>query len=244
MLLRVSKRSGDRAWREASRRLRFREPSWLPLGYSGSGTSGRGIGPHIQKQLTDTAKEVVDAGVSEPEIFELIGLLEENVGPDLISDMIGSIILPDLLHYSVRVYSELSVSSEGFITYSYRDEEFSLPPYRGGKKSVPIVLVPRAILKPLPIMTTWDDIDSVAAKNDEVRRQMNLLIGEAWAKIATRYKKGALKKILLSKPELFKRLIGDYRNAPPESYDFLEDPAGFVNWVEAAQAYAEQYPLS
>lgn len=244
VLLRASKQSGDRAWREAWRRLRFREPVWLPLGYSGSGTSGRGIGPHIQKQLTDAAKEIVDIGVSEPEIFELIGLLEEDVGPDLISDMIGNIILPDLLRYSSRVYGELEVPADKLRKYSFLEEEVSLPTYSGAKKGFPIVLIPRTILKPLPIMTTWDDIDTVASKNDRVRRQMNSLIGDAWSKVGTTDKKGALKKVLLSEPALFRNLIEDYRGAPPEPYDFLEDPAGFVKWVEAARAYTKRYPLN
>lgn len=244
VLLRASKQHGDRASREAAKRLRFREPSWLPLGYSGRGTNGRGIGEHIQTQLTKAAKEIIDLGVVEPEIFELIGLLEENVGPDLISDMIGNIILPDLLNYSSRVFTELKVSKDKLDAYKHGGEGFRLPTYRGPKKSFPIVLVPRNILKPLPIMTTWDDVDSVAAKNIEVRAQMNSIIGYSWSKVATTKKKNALKKILLGEPKLFEGLIGDYRNAPPETYDFLDDPAGFLKWLEAARDFVNRFPLT
>lgn len=243
ILLRASKQQGDRAWREATKRLRFREPTWLPLGYSGQGTSGRGIGNYIQKQLTNTAKEIVDLGVAEPEIFELIGLLEENVGPDLISDMIGNIILPDLLNYTVRVLAELNVATAKLNTYNHLGREVFLPTFRNNKRKYPVVLIPRNILKPLPIMTTWDDVDSVAAQNHEVRRQMNNIIGTAWSDIATTKKKGALRDILFSEPRLFDELISDYRNAPPETYDFLSDPAGFVKWVESARIFANQYPL-
>ena len=243
LLLRASKQRGDRAWKEAAKRLRFREPIWLPLGYSGQGTSGRGIGRHIQEQLTDAAKEIVDLGIVQPEIFELIGLLEENVGPDLISDMIGNIILPDLLTYTVRVLDELQVAKEKYATYTYLGTEISLPRYQNFKKSFPIVLVPRNILKPLPIMTTWDDIDSVAFRNLEVRQQMNEIIGYSWSKVATTKKKEALKNVLLGEPDLFRSLISDYKKAPNEIYDFLDDPAGFIRWVEAARAFVNKYPL-
>ncbi len=243
VLLRNSKQQGDRAWREASKHLRFPEPPWLPLGYSGKGTSGRGIGPSLQKRLTETAKEIIDIGVVEPEIFELIGLLEENVGPDLISDMIGNIILRDFLQYSVRVFDELGFPSERMVKYRYEEQPFLLPTYTENNQNTPIVLVPRNILKPLPIMTSWDDIDSVSQINEEVRRQMDSVIGTEWKKATTKEKKQSLKKILLEHPDLFQSLIDDYRKAPPEIYDFLEDPAGFIRWVEAAHSYITKYPL-
>jgi hypothetical protein len=242
-LLRVSSHKGDRAWREAAKRLRFPEPPWLPLGYSGKGTSGRGIGQHIQMQLTDTAKEIIDMGVGAPEIFELIGLIEENIGPDLISDMVGNIILKDLLNYSKRVFSDLGVPVERQHQFTYRDNEFFLPRYTDKKRKTAIVLVPRGILKPLPIMTTWDDINEVASKCCEIRRQMNEIIGTAWSKVSTTDKKYALRRILLQDRDLFEELIADYRDAPPENYDFLADEAGFVRWLDAARHYANQYPL-
>jgi hypothetical protein len=242
-LLRVSKYKEDVAWREAAKRLRFREPQWLPLGYSGKGTAGRGIGKHIQVKLTDTAKEIVDMGLEDPEIFELIGVIEDNIGPDLISDMIGNIILKDLLNCSVRVFAHLEIPPERLNCYKYSGDEFFLPTYSDKEKRIPIVLVPRDILKPLPIMTSWDDVDDVAAKCHEIRRQMNEIIGAAWSTVKTTDKKDALRGILLQDPDLFRELIADYRQAPPENYDFLEDEAGFVSWLDAARKYATQYPI-
>lgn len=165
------------------------------------------------------------------------------MGPDLISDMIGNIILGDFLQYSIRVFEELSAPSERIMEHRYKEQSFLLPTYIENNKKTPIVLVPRNILKPLPIMTSWDDIDSVSQINEEVRRQMNLIIGTEWKKASTTEKKQSLKKILLEHPDLFQSLIDDYRKAPPEIYDFLEDPAGFIRWVEAAHDYINKYPL-
>ena len=128
ILLRNSKQKNDRAWREASKLLRFQEPKWLPLGYSSEKSSGRGIGKDLQTQLTNAAKEIIDIGVAEPEIFELMGLIENNIGPDLISDMIASIILPDLLKFSVRIFNKIGINSINLSEYSFKEESYNCRP--------------------------------------------------------------------------------------------------------------------
>ena len=50
-----------------------------------------------------TAREIVDLGVDDPDLFVAMGLFEEGIGPDRISDMASNVILPDLLAFNVRV---------------------------------------------------------------------------------------------------------------------------------------------
>ena len=85
-LLERSRVRGDKMWKDALRRLAFPELKETCLGYSVLGTAGSGMGRRIAEQLIDSAKEILDAGVSDPEIFELSGLFEEGVGPDRISE--------------------------------------------------------------------------------------------------------------------------------------------------------------
>src|ERR1700678_1924260 len=82
-LLKLSKGPFDAAWREARDRLRFKEEMATALGYSGAGTSGKGIGATLATVLVQRAKEIIELGIDEPEIFELIGLFTEDFGPDL-----------------------------------------------------------------------------------------------------------------------------------------------------------------
>ena len=62
------------------------------------------MGKMLRNQILRTAKEIVDAGIKDPEFFELLGLFEEGIGPDRISDMVGRIIIDDLYKYTDRVF--------------------------------------------------------------------------------------------------------------------------------------------
>ncbi len=102
-ILSTSKRENDVFWREAVRKFYFPELRGLCIGYSSNSTLGSGMGPTLRTHILRTAKEIVDAGIKDPQLFELIGLFEENVGPDRISDMVGRIIVDDLRQYTQRI---------------------------------------------------------------------------------------------------------------------------------------------
>lgn len=46
--------------------------------------------------VLETAYDIVKAGIEEPEFFQLLALFQDNVGPDRLSDMIATLILPDI----------------------------------------------------------------------------------------------------------------------------------------------------
>lgn len=78
---------GSRLWSEAVRLVAFHEMPGLALGYSSASTQGGGIGADLAASIVATAKEIIDAGVEDPIIFEIVGLFERGIGPDRISDM-------------------------------------------------------------------------------------------------------------------------------------------------------------
>jgi hypothetical protein len=244
-LLDASTGRGDRFYREAFRRLVFRELPFTALGYSKDGIGGSGIGTGIARSLLTTAAEIVEAGVKDPDIFELVGLFEENVGADRVSDMIISIILPDVLKFSRRVATNLGVPTHKF---KARSEEFELPyirePTSTRRLRRPIILLPKEILRPLPVAYDWDDIDYVCAHNREVRERVNHIIGNTWKHATRRVSKRELRRVLLSNPEALRDLLSQYRKKPAEQYDFARDPAGELIWDEIAKEYAEQFPLT
>ncbi|MDS3862400.1 hypothetical protein RIF25_16505 [Thermosynechococcaceae cyanobacterium BACA0444] len=240
-LLQATKHSGDRFFREAHRKLIFPELPFVSLGYSTEGTSGSGIGSGIALNLTSTAWEIIQAGIADPVIFELVGLLEENIGADRISDMAIYIILLDLLTYSERVAKNLNLNTCQVKAYG---KEFSLPAITGTNR--PTVLIPYEILNDLPVANGWDDIDRVCAHNEDLRNRVNEIIGDTWKDESgkkRRIPKRELKYILLNHPEVLKDLVEQYKRNSVEKYDFEKDPSGQLIWHDIAREYASLYPL-
>lgn len=235
-LLATSKRPGDVFWNEALHRFTFPELRGLCIGYSASGTAGRGMGPSLRKRIIRTAKEIVDAGINDPEIFELVGLFEDKVGPDLISDMVGRIIVDDLLAFTGRVFSGLSVPTKQLGNTPHRSVINPFSRY-------PLILIPKDILRDLPTAESWTEVDLVCAHNDALRRQVNRLIGDTWKKATTSARKSTLRSVLLKEPEVLRDLINLYKEKPALTYDFHNDPAGQTAWHRASRYYVDNFPL-
>ena len=90
------------------------------LGFS-SGTHGAGFGSMLRAQIIKDAYEIIHSGSEQPEIFHLVGLFEENVGPDRLSDMVARIIYSDIVAYSKRIYRTLDISPETYPEYIFED---------------------------------------------------------------------------------------------------------------------------
>jgi hypothetical protein len=240
-LLEAARKSGDKFFCAAHKKLIFPELSFVSLGYSIQGNPGSGIGEGIALKLTNTAWEIIQAGINDPVLFELVGLIEENIGADRISDMAIHIILLELLAYSERVAINLNLST---CKKRVRGKEFSLPTISGS--SHPTVLIPHEILNDLPVANGWDDIDRVCAHNEDLRNRVNEIIGDSW-KDATgkkrRITKRELRYILLNHPEVLRDLVEQYKRNPAKKYDFENDPSGQLIWLDIAREYASLYPL-
>jgi hypothetical protein len=235
LLLENSKARHDAMWRAAARKLTFHEVKGICMGYSQKGTAGSGMGTALRERLLGTAKEIVDAGIKEPEIFELVGLFEEGIGSDRVSDMIAGIIEPDLVHFSLRVFRDLGVIP------ATAANEASLP--RNPFNKTRVILVPQKILHPLPIAHDWDDISTVVSENERVRREVNQLVGRTWRE-TRRIDKAELRRALLGNPKALKELLASFREGPPRPYDFAADPEGEIVWHREAEKYTSKYPLS
>src|SRR5882724_1372053 len=133
-LLKASKQQGDVAWVAAEKRMRFKEENGAALGYGKAGSYGRAVGPKLAKALVKRAKEILALGIDDPEMFELIGLFQEDVGADLLSDMAVSILKPRFLTYTQRVTKELNLrpSKNSVID----GEKWTLPLTPDGKRAL------------------------------------------------------------------------------------------------------------
>ena len=68
-LLAAARRPEDVAWRSAEKHLKFSEVKGTCLGYGAGSIAGSGFGPALRGQLLKTAKEIVDLGVRDPDLF-------------------------------------------------------------------------------------------------------------------------------------------------------------------------------
>lgn len=191
------------------------------LGFS-EGESGSAFGTILSKQVIDTAYDIVKAGVDDPEFFQLLPLFQENVGPDRLSDMIATIILPDIRNYTKRIFEELEVNED-----SYPDKEFKdgylINPY----KKCEVLLVPIEILHKLPVAKSWEDIENVVSENNTIRALMNQRVAEEWKQWSVANRKHYMREEMFKKADICKQMIEDYDKEelseynPEEQIDYL-----------------------
>ena len=113
-LLAASKKENDIAWRAAYQKLQFGEIQGTCLGYGASSIHGSALGKKLSTKITKTAKEIVDLGIIDPDLFVLLPLLEEGIGPDLISDMTTRIVITEIGEFNNRILRKLNITTEEF----------------------------------------------------------------------------------------------------------------------------------
>lgn len=239
-LLLASKKEGDVPWRNADRHFTFPETSGTGLGYGAATTHGSAWGLGLRAQVLSTAKEIVDLGVVDPDLFQALALFEDGVGPDRISDMTTKVIIKDLLAFNHRVLSELSIPLEDFCVAG---EIVKLPANPLEKKRAPVILVPKDILRDLPIATDWDSVCDAAAKNAALRNSLNKQIGRIWA-VKSKRQKHSIRKEVLDSKEAFEAILDAIKAVKPTPYDFGKDAEGVGKWLDVLRRVAEENPLA
>jgi hypothetical protein len=239
LILASKSQKGDALERGAISRLSFPEIDIAGIGFAKASKKGRAFGKKLPIQIYDTAKTIIRAGITDPVIFELIGLFEEHVGADLISDMVLFVIAEDVIQFNERVIQRLRLNGRR-IKVAKHD---ALLPCTVDSAE-PILLLPADILSPLPVATSWDDIDRVTTYNEELRDKLNKQIGITWREATRRIHKRELKRMLLQDPALLRELLSRYKGKPAKPYDFENDPLGEFIWHDAAKNATSQNPLA
>jgi hypothetical protein len=236
-LLTNSAARDDLAWRNAARIFRLDELPSLCLGFGGDTTRGRSVDHATQGRLLQTAKEIVDLGIRDPELFSLIGLLESGVGPDTIGDMTAHAMLPALIEITVHAAKELGVK----VKDAYLDgNEARLPFNRFSEK--PLLLVPYDILRDLPVASDWSDISRAAQENQNIRNRVNKLIGGIW-ELKLKEQKDQIRASALSSGDAFKTFLDAAHLLSEDSYDFNSDLEGHRVFRDALETIAKRFPL-
>lgn len=209
---------GDRLYKRAFELFNFPEVNGINLGFS-SGNHGAGFGKELRLQIIKDAYKIIHGGSTQPEIFHLVGLFEDNVGPDRISDMIARLVFPNIIEYTKRIYKELLITPEKYPHHRFKNG-IVMNPY---KRNTDILLLPSEILNELPIARCWDDIERVCRENEAIKREINEVVAAEWHKISSTERKAYLKEHLFKNPEGLARVIESYRSARVEKCDFTAD---------------------
>lgn len=221
-LLAISKVEGDAAWKGARKLLDLREPAQTGLGYGGSSRSGSSRPEDIRKAMMRTAKEIIDLGSNDPEMVSLMGFFEENVGPDTISDFTTRVIIESL----AEITNQFCIS-HGIQTFkSDLANGCALPMFDGAY----VLLVPKDIVRDLPIANDWSDIEEAALQNQEIRDRVNLyLAGIAKPTVADR--KAALRYAALASSKEFEHFLGAVKEHS-DNYDPNLDALSYYKFRE------------
>lgn len=222
-LLNVSDSKEDKMYQSAIKLFKFSEVNGINLGFSES-EHGAEFGEKLKKQVISDAFDIVKKGVQYPEIFQLISLFEENIGPDRLSDMVATIIYPDIVKFTKRIQDELGINKEKYSEYIFREDGLVVNPYKGCE----ILFLPKDILHEFPIAKCWDDIDRVVSENENIRREINEAVGQEWSRWYSRDKKAYLKEHIFKDPEKCSRVIEGYRKSEVAKYDLNNDVEYFA----------------
>jgi hypothetical protein len=226
------------AWTSALRFLDLHERRETCLGYGGRGTSGSSRPVSLKTKILTTARDIVNLGMKNPEIIGLMGILEEKVGPDTISDLTTNSIMPVLEEITQTFCKAHSLSTKKFVIGQV---EFNLPenPLDPGHA---FALVPKDILRELPVAADWSDIDRVVSHNAMLRDAVNKMLGNI-TKASVTDKKRALKRAALTSTMGFKRFFDDMLSEHFQGYDFSKDKRAIEALRQAITETSTKFPL-
>lgn len=244
-LLKASKQKGDVAWRNARRLMEFPEIEWTCLGYGTSTVSGSGSGAFTTSTIMNTVREIVDLGVEDPDLFVALGVFEDGIGPDRISDMAANVMMPGLLEFNRRVLKELSVPTRQVTITLKNGNSYTeaLPHNPYGKGAQTVILVPGDILRDLPIVNDWSDVADAASKNASLRHQVNRDLGDIWRR-RTMKDRDAVRRRVMSSQTAFETFLELLRRAEGQPYDMTGDPLGELVWHRIAETIATDQPFT
>jgi hypothetical protein len=230
------------SYRKALHLLTFREPHELCLGYTSSGSRGAGGGIGYAASIASAIVDAIGRGLIHPEHFEELGVLNEGIGSDRISDITCTIIKSDLISYTQKICREHNIPMSPQRLYAtgideqrlrWTEEEVELPtnPYKAG----PLLLIPRRFLRELPTLNAddWWNFH----ENEMLRTDMNY---EVMGRVDKKTIIEAARKNVAS----VRGWTVERETVPSDSYDFANDPQGVHKWDETTRMFADTYPIT
>lgn len=226
----------------ALRLLTFPEPSEIGLGYTAFGTRGSGSGGKYAEMMSDGIATAIAADLKVPEHIEEIGILNEGIGADRISDAAANVLKARFISYTQQIAQKYAIPVE---LHKIRNAAVSLENARWFDKVVElptnpetnqaILLVPSAILNTLPTLNADDWFYSDV--NSDIRLSTNINIGKA-------AKKADIVRWARQHPDRVREWAKQQTSRQNLSgYDFEADPIGVIKWDSVTAKYTAENPL-
>lgn len=222
-LLTMAEKEGDPAWLAAERQLSLREPAENGLGYSRSARAGTSRPRDIRLQLLRTTRNIVKLGSKDPEMLSLMGFLEAGVGSDTVSDFTTKAMTEALAHITHGFCKD-----NGVDLHENELSQTSLPIFRKNGEDKPFVLIPRDVLRDLPVTDSWKDVWEAAAHNDALRYKVSKMLAGIIAP-TIKEQKDAIKRAVTQSSEIFDEFLKVVKSAA-SSYDENQDVMGYYTF--------------
>lgn len=221
--------------------LRFPEPRAFCLGYTDQGTGGAGGGPVYAKLISEAMELSIGRGLKDLSHFESLGVLNEGIGPDRISDLVCNVLIERFVAYTLKVVKRHKLPTDKhkinrgrFDPRNLRWDPVEVDLPTNPDNGLPILLTPRRFLRSLPTLDSNDFWASSEAA--QLRASLNFFV-------STKVNKKDIVALARQDPEAVDRWTRSRENADPLPYDFEGDPVGVYAWLRHAQAYTAAVPL-
>lgn len=236
-ILDLSKNTNDLYFKKAIKLLTFKEVKGVGIGFGKNTGDGNSVGKKMAIKLALFAKDLIQRGNKEPEIFEIMGLFQEDFGADRLSDITIKILEKNFINYTIRLSNELGINC----THIKYKNNSTLFPYIVEQNQC-ILLIPKILLRHIPISQEQDNIEQIVDINDEVRDKINSITNESW----TEYLKSKKHRsdLIIEDSVAISQLIEFYKKRTGEPYNFQTDPKGEVIWKERGEQIARNNPLN
>src|SRR6266851_2658797 len=230
------------AYKKALRLLTFPEPRELCLGYTESGTGGAGGGSGYATLIASAMEAAIGRGLTSLRHFEELGILNEGIGPDRISDFTCNILRSRLIAYT-KVATQrhnlpvgrmkIPVAAYDPARLAWVSEWHDLPVNPYSNRAV--ILVPWRFLRDLPTINANDWWESYEA--EQIRDDVNY-------EIMGRVNKRQIVTTARRRAQQVTQWAVQQEVRSPEPYDLEVDRNGVYLWDQVTRNYVAQNPVS
>jgi len=230
------------AYKKALALLEFKEPGELCLGYTAKGTRGSGSGGKLAGLMAEAILAAISRGLDHPRHFEELGVLQERIGADRISDATCTILKPKLIEYTQAIAQRHGIALERHRIYA---SQFDTDRQRFVNAAVdvptnpvtkgPLLFVPERFLDELPTLNPDDWWTSY--ENERLRTDLNY---EVMGKVD----KATIVATAREHMDSVRTWAHGRESDPAQPYDMSRDPKGVILWETATASFTAEHPLA
>jgi hypothetical protein len=227
-------------YRKALALLRFPEPREFCLGYTATGTRGSGGGEAYAELIAEAMSDAIERGLQDLRHFEELGVLNEGIGPDRISDLTCNVLRQRFVSYTQAVAARHKLTTErvtmpafNATRVAWQPVPVDLPMNPDGDR--PVLLVPERFLHELPVLNADDWWENYEA--EQLRNDVNY-------EVLRRVKKRDIVNAARRNPQRVRAWAQKKEQTKAAAYDLSTDPAGVYQWERAAQVFVGSAPLT